>query len=153
MIFQMAFSISCPYPNSLLPFSPSPLLFNVPILVFPSSVHHTVFYYPFPLEILSGLVIYLTFVIISRLKAQIIPCSTANTNSKFSWVCSCPEITTPLISLSPEHRIQVHFTLGAPLLLLEPYTLYFFFLSLLCLVRMFFMRLNQKAKSLMNFSP
>jgi hypothetical protein len=58
----------------------------------------------------------------------------------FSWVESCPEVTTPLVSFSILATEFSSIPLPDVSLILEPYILYFSFLSLLCLIKMLFMR-------------
>jgi hypothetical protein len=68
--------------------------------------------------------------------------------SKFSWVGILPQGPIPLICYLLEHRILLHFTSWY---ILEPYILYFSFLSFLCLFKLLFIRLNQRTKSLLGF--
>jgi hypothetical protein len=56
-------------------------------------------------------------------------------------------VYTPLIQFNTlKHRIQPHFTFGG-LINYQIICFLFFFLSLLCLFKMFFMRLNKRTKS------
>jgi hypothetical protein len=59
-----------------------------------------------------------------------------------------PQSPTALICYLLEHKI--HFLV--PSLILKPYIVYFSFLSLLCLFKILFMRLNQKTKSVIGVS-
>jgi hypothetical protein len=70
---------------------------------------------------------------------------------KFSWVGSCPKVTTLLVQFTTfEHSIQLHFTSWCPFHI--PYSLYFSFLSLLCLFETLLKKLNQRTKSIMGIS-
>jgi hypothetical protein len=70
--------------------------------------------------------------------------------TKLSLVKSSPKFTTPFICYLLEHRIK-EILLTGDLLIIEPYILYFSFLSLL-FIRMLFIQHNQRTKTLLSIS-